>query len=304
MTANKWTERDIPDQSGRVAIVTGANSGNGLETARALAGQGAHVVLAVRDLAKGEAAVDDIAADHPSARLELVELDLALLDSVRSAAAEIRDRFEHIDLLVNNAGVFHTPRRQTADGLEIRIGTNHLGHFALTGLLADRIVGGAGSRIITVSSNAHRYRARIDFERFGMEQGRSQSAAYGRSKLANLLFTHELQRRLEAAGSPTVALAAHPGWAETEILRHFRGIRYIQPLIGPMRNSAAVGALATLRAATDPAATGGEFYGPDGWFEMRGHPVLVGSSDRSRDVELQRQVWTASENVTGVTFPI
>lgn len=304
MTANKWAEEDIPDQSGRVAIVTGANSGNGLETARALAGQGAHVVLAVRDLAKGEAATSGIKSDHPAARLELVELDLALLDSVRRAAAEIRGRFERIDLLVNNAGVFHTPRRRTSDGLEIRIGTNHLGHFALTGLLADRIFGVEESRIVTVSSNAHRYRARIDFERFGMEQGRSQSAAYGRSKLANLLFTYELQRRLEAAGSPTVALAAHPGWAETEILRHFRGIRYIQPLIGPLRNSAAVGALATLRAATDPAAAGGEFYGPDGWFEMRGHPVLVGSSDRSRDADLQRQVWAASENVTGVTFLI
>ncbi|MYA83191.1 MAG: SDR family NAD(P)-dependent oxidoreductase [Acidimicrobiales bacterium] len=304
MTVNKWTEEDIPDQSGRVAIVTGANSGNGLETARALAGRGAHVVLAVRDLAKGEAAVADIEADHPAAHLELVELDLALLDSVRSAAAEIRDRFERIDLLVNNAGVFHTPRRQTADGFEIRFGTNHLGHFALTGLLLDRLAGTPGSRIVTVSSNAHRYRARIDFDRFGLEQGRSQSAAYGRSKLANLLFTYELQRRLEAAGSPAVALAAHPGWAETEILRDFRGIRFIEPLIGPLRNSAATGALATLRAATDPAAAGGEFYGSDGWFEMRGHPVLVGSSDRSRDAELQRQVWAASENVTGVTFPI
>ncbi|MDE0496366.1 MAG: oxidoreductase [Acidimicrobiaceae bacterium] len=304
MTVNKWTEEDIPDQSGRVAIVTGANSGNGLETARALAGRGAHVVLAVRDLAKGEAAVADIEADHPAAHLELVALDLALLDSVRSAAAEIRDRFERIDLLVNNAGVFHTPRRQTADGFEIRFGTNHLGHFALTGLLLDRLAGTPGSRIVTVSSNAHRYRARIDFDRFGLEQGRSQSAAYGRSKLANLLFTYELQRRLEAAGSPAVALAAHPGWAATEILRDFRGIRFIEPLIGPLRNSAATGALATLRAATDPAAAGGEFYGSDGWFEMRGHPVLVGSSDRSRDAELQRQVWAASEDVTGVTFPI
>ena len=304
MSGQVWTADRIPDQTGRVAVVTGANSGNGLETARALAGRGALVVLAVRDLAKGEAAVADIAAGHPAARLELVELDLAWLASVRRAAAEIRDRYERIDLLVNNGGVFHTPRRQTSDGFDIRFGTNHLGHFALTGLLAERIVGVEGARIVTVSSNAHRYRARIDFERFGKEQGRSQSAAYGRSKLANLLFTYELQRRLEASGSPTAALAAHPGWAETEILRHFRGIRYLQPLMGPLRNSAATGALATLRAATDPAAAGGEFYGPDGWFEMRGHPVLVGSSDRSRDPELQQQVWAASEDVTEVTFPI
>lgn len=304
MSGRDWTADRIPDQSGRVAVVTGANCGNGLETARALAGRGALVVLAVRDLAKGEAAVADIAANHPESRLELVELDLAWLDSVHRAAAELRDRFERIDLLVNNAGVFHTPRRQTSDGFEIRMGTNHLGHFALTGLLADRIVALEGARVVTVSSNAHRYRARIDFERFGREQGRSQSAAYGRSKLANLLFTHELQRRLESAGSPAAALAAHPGWSETEILRDFRGIRFIQPLIRPMRNSAATGALATLRAATDPAAAGGEFYGPDGLFEMRGHPVLVGSSDRAHDIELQRQVWTASEDATGVTFPI
>lgn len=304
MTSNIWTSEDIPDQSGRVAVVTGANSGNGFETARALAGRGALVVLAVRDLAKGAAAVSGIKADHPAARLDLVELDLAWLDSVRSAAGEIRDRFERIDLLVNNGGVFHTPRRQTADGFEIRFGTNHLGHFALTGLLADRIVGVEGARIVTVSSNAHRYRARIDFERFGMEQGRSQSAAYGRSKLANLLFTYELQRRLEAVGSATVALAAHPGWSGTEILRDFPAIRIIRPLIGPLQHSAAMGALATLRAATDPAAVGGEFYGPDGFMEMRGHPVRVGSSDRSHDAELQRQVWSASENVSGVTFPI
>ncbi len=304
MSGQVWTAARIPDQSGRVAVVTGANCGNGLETARALAGRGALVVLAVRDLAKGEAAVAEIAADHPESRLELVELDLAWLDSVHRAAAELRDRFERIDLLVNNAGVFHTPRRQTSDGFEIRMGTNHLGHFALTGLLADRIVAVEGARVVTVSSNAHRYRARIDFERFGREQGRSQSAAYGRSKLANLLFTHELQRRLESAGSPAAALAAHPGWSETEILRDFRGIRFIQPLIRPMRNSAATGALATLRAATDPAAAGGEFYGPDGLFEMRGHPVLVGSSDRAHDIELQRQVWTASEDATGVTFPV
>ncbi len=304
MSNEPWTAARIPDQSGRMAVVTGANCGNGLETARALAGRGALVVLAVRDLAKGEAAVAEIAADHPESRLELAELDLARLDSVRRAAAELRDRFERIDLLVNNAGVFHTPRRQTSDGFEIRMGTNHLGHFALTGLLADRIVAVEGARVVTVSSNAHRYRARIDFERFGREQGRSQSAAYGRSKLANLLFTHELQRRLEAAGSRAAALAAHPGWSETEILRDFRGIRFIQPLIGPMRNSAATGALATLRAATDPAAAGGEFYGPDGLFEMRGSPVLVRSSDRANDTDLQRRVWTASEAVTGVTFPV
>ncbi|WP_419554854.1 oxidoreductase [Candidatus Poriferisodalis sp.] len=287
-----------------MAVVTGANSGNGLETARALAGRGAMVVLAVRDLDKGGTAVDAIRAEHPGADLVLQELDLASLNSVREAASAIGDRFERIDLLVNNAGVFHTPRRQTADGFEIRMGTNHLGHFAWTGLLLDRLVPVAGSRVVTVSSNAHRYRSRIDFERFGVAQGRSQSAAYGRSKLANLLFTRELQRRLVAAGAPTVALAAHPGWSETGILRHFPGIRIVHPLIGPLRHSAAMGALATLRAATDPAASGGQFYGPDGFMEMRGHPVLVPSSARSRDAELQRRLWDASQELTEVQFGV
>ena len=304
MTSDKWTAEDIPDQSGRVAVVTGANSGNGLETAKALAGRGALVVLAVRDLDKGRAAAEAIRVEHPGADLVLQEADLASLDSVREAAGAIGDRFERIDLLVNNAGVFHTPRRQTADGFEIRFGTNHLGHFAWTGLLLERLVPVAGSRVVTVSSNAHRYRSRIDFERFGVAQGRSQSAAYGRSKLANLLFTHELQRRMTAAGAETTALAAHPGWSETGILRHFPAIRIIHPLIGPLRHSAAAGALTTLRAATDPAAAGGEFYGPDGFMEMRGHPVLVPSSNRSRDVALQRRLWEASEQLTGVHFEV
>ncbi len=262
------------------------------------------VVLAVRDLDKGGAAVDALRAEHPGADLVLQELDLASLDSVRAAAVAIRDRFERIDLLVNNAGVFHTPRRQTVDGFEIRMGTNHLGHFAWTGLLLERMLPVAGSRVVTVSSDAHRYRSRIDFDRLGVAQDRSQAAAYGRSKLANLLFTYELQRRFLAAEAPTVALAAHPGWSETEILRHFPGIRIIHPLIGPLRHSAAMGALATLRAATDPAASGGQFYGPDGFMEMRGHPVLVPSSDRSRDAELQRRLWDASQELTEVSFPV
>lgn len=302
MTGTKWTADDIPDQSGRVAVVTGANSGNGFETALALAGRGALVVLAVRDLAKGSTAADAIRVEHPGAELVLQEADLASLGAVREAAAAIADRFERIDLLINNAGVFHTPRRQTADGFEIRFGTNHLGHFAWTGLLLHRLLDVTGSRVVTVSSNAHRYR--IDFERFGMPHGRSQAAAYGRSKLANLLFTYELQRRLAATGAQATALAAHPGWAETQILRHFPLIRLQQPLIRPLQQSAAAGALATLRAATDPAATGAEFYGPDGRWEMRGSPVRVESSDRSRDPELQRQMWAASEQATGVSFPV
>ena len=304
MSDDKWTAEEIPEQSGRVAVVTGANSGNGFETAKALAGRGARVMLAVRDLDKGSAAAEAIRVEHPGADLVLQEADLASLDSVREAAAAVRDQFDRIDLLVNNAGVFHTPRRQTADGLEIRFGTNHIGHFAWTGLLLERLLPVAGSRVVTVSSNAHRYRSRIDFERFGVAQGRSQSAAYGRSKLANLQFTYELQRRSAAAGAQTMALAAHPGWSETEILRDFRGIRFIHPLIGPLRNSAAVGALATLRAATDPTASGGEFYGPDGFFEMRGHPVLVPSNARSHDTALQRRLWEASEQLTGVTFRV
>ncbi|MDH3681125.1 MAG: SDR family NAD(P)-dependent oxidoreductase [Acidimicrobiia bacterium] len=304
MSDEKWTAADIGDQSGRVAVVTGANSGLGLETARELARAGAAVVLAVRTLERGKAAIDDIQADQPDAELRLQELDLASLASIRSAAEEMQANLDRIDLLINNAGVMYTPRMQTADGFEMQFGTNHLGHFAWTGLLVDRLLPVEGSRIVTVSSVGHRFRSRIDFDDLNAERGYSRVAAYGRSKLANLLFTYELQRRLASAGAETVALAAHPGGSDTELSRHIPGGRLLTPLFRPLTQSAAMGALPTLRAATAPDAAGGQYYGPDGIMETRGHPIVVESSDRSHEADTQQRLWTASEQLTGISYPI
>jgi NAD(P)-dependent dehydrogenase (short-subunit alcohol dehydrogenase family) len=304
MSDAKWTAADIPDQSGRVAVVTGANTGLGLETARELAGKGARVVLAVRNIEKGEGALTSIRESHPDADVELQQLDLASLGSVRSAAREVAARFTVIDLLINNAGVMYTPRQQTADGFEMQFGTNHLGHFAWTGLLLDKVLPANGARIVTVSSVGHRIFSKIDFDDLQAEKRYNRVSAYGRSKLANLLFTYELQRRLEAADTTTAALAAHPGGSATELGRHIPGGRLAEPLLGVFAQSAAMGALPTLRAATDPDAQGGQYYGPDGFMETRGHPVLVESSDRSHEVETQQHLWAASEEATDVTYPI
>ncbi len=233
-----------------------------------------------------------------------MQLDLASLESIRDATAEIGRRLGRIDLLINNAGVMYTPRQKTADGFEMQLGTNHLGHFAWTGLLLDHLLEVEGSRIVTVSSVGHRIRSRIDFDDLHAERRYNRVAAYGRSKLANLLFTYALQRRLEAANAETVALAAHPGGSDTELGRHMPGGRLLQPLTRLLAQSAAMGALPTLRAATDPAAEGGQYYGPDGFMESRGHPIPVASSDRSHELETQQRLWAASEELTGVTYPI
>jgi len=299
-----WTAADIPDQQGRVAVVTGASAGLGLETARELAAHGATVVMAVRNPDKGAAAAEAITATVPDARLEIELVDLASLASIRAAAERLRDRHERIDLLINNAGVMYTPRRTTADGFELQFGTNHLGHFAWTGLLLDRVLPVAGSRVVTVSSLGHRFLSRIDFDDLDAERHYLRVAAYGRSKLANLLFTYELQRRLAAAGAPTVALAAHPGGSDTELARHVPGVDWFRPALRGFAQSAAMGALTTLRAATDPGAAGGEYYGPGGFMETRGYPVLVKSSARSHDRALQERLWSVSEARTGVTPPV
>ena len=299
----KWTTAKIPDQSARTAIVTGANTGLGLETAKALAVRGAHVVLAVRNVTKGEAAAEWISRSVPDADLELQRLDLGSLASVREAAEEIRTKHERIDLLINNAGVMTPPRETTSDGFELQFGTNHLGHFALTGLLLDRLLPTVGSRIVTVSSIGHRFAPGIRFEDLQWERRYNRLQAYGQSKLANLLFTYELQRRL--IGQHTTALAAHPGGSDTELARHLPGVvQRAVPLVRPLFQEAAMGALPTLRAATDPGALGGQYYGPDGLGQQKGHPKLVTSNERSYDIELQRRLWTVSEELTGVTFPV
>lgn len=299
-----WTAQDIPDQTGRVVVVTGANSGLGLEAARELARKGAHVVMTARNMDKGADAEADIRAAVPRASLSLRQLDLASKESIRSFAESLLSDQPVIDQLYNNAGVMATPEWQTEDGFEMQFGTNHLGHYAWTGLLLDRLLPVEGSRVVTVSSVGHRIRSRIDFDDLGAERRYNRVAAYGRSKLANLLFTYELQRRLAAADESTIALAAHPGGSDTELGRHLPGSRFLIPLVRPMTQSAAMGALPTLRAATDPEATGGQYYGPDGFMETKGHPVVVTSSSRSHETGTQQRLWAASEELTGVSYPV
>ena len=300
----KWTAADIPDQTGRTAVITGANTGLGYETAAALAGRGARVVLAVRNLEKGKQAVARITAATPGAEVELQELDLTSLESVRAAAAQLRSGHDRIDLLINNAGVMYTPRSTTKDGFELQFGTNHLGHFAFTGLLLDRLVPVA-SRVVTVSSIGHRIRAAIHFDDLQWERRYSRVGAYGQSKLANLLFTYELQRRLAPHGT-TIAVAAHPGGSNTELIRNLpRPIAAASSvLVEPLMQGADLGALPTLRAATDPGVLGGQYFGPDGFQEIRGYPKVVASSAQSHDVELQRRLWAVSEELTGVVYPV
>jgi NAD(P)-dependent dehydrogenase (short-subunit alcohol dehydrogenase family) len=301
----KWTTADIPDQTGRVAVITGSNTGLGYETAAALADHGAHVVMAVRNLDKGKDAAARITASSPHADVALQELDLTSLQSIRAAADQLRADHDRIDLLINNAGVMYTPKSTTKDGFELQFGTNHLGHFALTGLLLDRLLPVAGSRIVTVSSVGHRILADIHFDDLQWERRYNRVAAYGQAKLANLLFTYELQRRLAPRGT-TIAAAAHPGMSDTELMRNMpapliSAFERVAPLIA---QDAAIGSLPTLRAATDPAVLGGQYYGPDGLGQTRGYPKIVGSSKKSHDADRQRRLWTVSEELTGVVYPV
>ncbi|WP_033320440.1 SDR family NAD(P)-dependent oxidoreductase [Streptomyces yerevanensis] len=296
----KWTERDIPEQKGRVAVVTGANTGLGFETARALADHGATVVLAVRDVDKGRQAAARMSGD-----VTVQELDLTSLESIRAAAADLHGTHTGIDLLINNAGVMNPPKQITRDGFELQFGTNHLGHFAFTGLLLDLLLPVPGSRVVTVSSVAHRIRAAIHFDDLQSERSYSRVAAYGQSKLANLMFTYELQRRLALHGT-TISVAAHPGLANTDLMRNSPAVlRVIAPVIAPLiSHKPDMGALPTLRAATDPDVRGGQYYGPDGMGEYRGHPKAVESSPESHDRTVQQRLWTVSEDLTGVKFPV
>jgi NAD(P)-dependent dehydrogenase (short-subunit alcohol dehydrogenase family) len=301
MTAT-WTSDNVPGQHGRLAVVTGANTGLGFETARVLAARGASVVLAVRDIEKGKRAAARIAGTAPGANVTVQPLDLASLESIRAAAGELRARHPAIDLLINNAGVMFTPQQTTGDGFELQLGTNHLGHFALTGLLLEQLLAVPGSRVVTASSLAHRIRARINFADLQSERSYRRVAAYSQSKLANLLFTYELHRRLSGAGT-TIAVAAHPGLAATELTRHTPAIAaYLYARL--ISQAPAMGALPILRAATDPGVLGGQYYGPGGLFGARGYPELAESSRQSRDTAIQRRLWAVSEQLTGVTFPV
>jgi NAD(P)-dependent dehydrogenase (short-subunit alcohol dehydrogenase family) len=296
---SRWDITDIPDQSGRTAVITGANTGLGYETAAALAAKGARVVLAVRTLDKGKAAADLIVRANPGADVSVQELDLTSLHSIEEAAHELRSGLDQLDLLINNAGVMMTPRSTTKDGFELQFGTNHLGHFAFTGHLLDLLVSTPLSRVVTVSSLGHRM-GRIRFDDLQSERRYTRAGAYGQSKLANLLFTYELQRRL--SDTDTIAIAAHPGGSSSELARHLPSA--VQLAFRPFEQSAELGALPTLRAATDPNASGGDYYGPGGFAELRGYPEVVESNGRSHDVDVARRLWAASEELTGVTVPV
>jgi NAD(P)-dependent dehydrogenase (short-subunit alcohol dehydrogenase family) len=304
--ADRWTVERIPDQSGRLAIVTGANSGLGLVAARELARAGAQVVLACRNLQKGESALRECEAAAPGPKLSLEELDLASLDSVRAFAERFRAEHDGLDLLINNAGVMATPRRRTADGFELQFGTNHLGHFALTGLLIGQMEGREDARVVTLSSTAHRM-GRIAFDNLGGERRYFRWRAYGQSKLANLLFALELDRRLRAAGSSIKSMAAHPGYAATN-LQH-AGPPGLDSAVMHVTNrvlaqSDEMGALPILYAATEPGLDGGTFAGPDGVLEQRGHPKPVSASGAARDEDVAGRLWDVSERLTGVRFEL
>ena len=299
---NGWDAEQIPDQSGRSAVVTGANSGLGLVTARELARAGASVVMACRNLDKGHAAVEEIRTAVPDAQVQLDELDLASLASVRGFAERFKATHEGLDLLINNAGVMGTPRRRTADGFELQFGTNHLGHFALTTALLETMEGREDARVVTLSSNAHKF-GRISFDNLNGDRHYFRWNAYGQSKLANLLFALELDRRLRAAGSTVKSLAAHPGYAATNL--QSAGPPMFDRLVMVASNaviaqSDEMGALPPLYAATQPGLEGGTYVGPDGFQEQRGHPKIVQPSGRARDPETARRLWEVSERMTAV----
>ena len=294
----KWTYHNIPDQTGTVAIVTGANAGIGYETARQLALKGAHVVMASRNEERGLEAIEKILAENPRASVELGVLDLSSLISIRRFVKSFTGKHDRLDLLVNNAGVMVPPMSVTDEGFELQIGVNYLGHFALTGLLFPLIDETSGSRIVTVSSLAHRGGI-IDLDNFRGEKHYSPWKAYEQSKLANLIFAIDLQRRLDAAGSRTKSLAAHPGWTKTDLQRHSGVTSLVTSLVGMEANQ---GALPTLRAATDFEASGGAYYGPNRFGETIGHPERAKVGNRAKDTEMARKLWAVAEEATGVRF--
>lgn len=296
---SNWSFADIPDQTGRIAIVTGASSGIGLETARMLAQKGAEVVLACRSLKKGEAALEKIRPEKPTAKLSVAELDLSDLDSVEHFAQEFRASHGRLDLLLNNAGVMVPPFGRTRQGFELQLGTNHLGHFALTGRLLPLLRATPGARVVVVSSTMQKI-GRIDFTDLNYERRPYRGwFAYGQSKLANMLFARELGRRLAAAGIDVRVTAAHPGWAATDLQRTSPFMRFWGSMLAM---TPAEGALPTLRAATDPQAQAGSFFGPKGPFELRGAPALARVPWRAQDDRVAQRLFDLSQELTGVRY--
>ena len=300
MKAEKWTTDNIPDQAGRVVIVTGSNSGIGYEAAKVLAEKHAQIIIAVRSLEKGEAARTTILASTPEAKVTVSQLDLANLQSVKLFSEKFHQQFNRLDILINNAGIMIPPYSKTVDGFESQMGTNHLGHFALTSLLYDLLSNTPGSRVTNVSSNAHNM-GKLDFDDLQWESRKYVPfKAYGDSKIANLYFTFGMARRLEQADSQVMATAAHPGLTQSNLTKSkiLRGINQV------IAENAFMGALPTLMAATETSAKNGDYFGPSGWSEWRGYPKLVHGNKLSRDEDLAKKLWDISENLTGVKFQI
>ncbi len=305
---SQWTINDIPSQQGRIALVTGANSGLGLETTRALSMKGAHVIMACRNLEKASAAQAALKATVPNASLELVQLDLASLASIREFADKIQQTHDRLDLLFNNAGVMAIPRKETSDGFEMQFGTNHLGHFALTGLLLPLLLATPQSRVVSTTSIA-RSMGKIDLADLNRKRAYGRWEAYGQSKLANLLFAFELQSRLSAIEAHTLSVAAHPGFSNTELQTTSATMtgstlesalyKIFMPVIA---QSASMGALPQLYAATAPAIRGGELIGPAGFFSMRGYPRLEPNYQREYNRSTAVRLWDASVQLTGVDY--
>jgi NAD(P)-dependent dehydrogenase (short-subunit alcohol dehydrogenase family) len=297
MTSN-WAVEHIPDLTGKVAVVTGANSGIGYEMARALARKEAMVILACRNKDKGEAAARQIRQEYPKAKAEVLQVDLAELASVRRFADKFTNHCDRLDILINNAGIMATPFARTADGFELQFATNYLGHFALAGLLLGHIIHIAGARVVTVSSWGHHFGV-IDFDNLNAEKDYDPERAYAQSKLANLLFAYELQRRFEGTGVDALAAAAHPGWTATGLPAHRPIVRMLNPLIGQKPE---MGALPALYASTASDVQGGGYYGPRSWGGLRGYPTKARSSDRSHDAAVAASLWAVSEELTGVRY--
>lgn len=304
METNNWTKTNMPDLTGKIIVVTGGNSGLGYAAVNAFAEKNAEVVLASRSIENGEKAKKEMLEKNSSAKIEVMKLDLMDLSSIKEFVENFKSKYSKLDILVNNAGIMTTPYALTKDGFESQIGTNHLGHFALTGLLFELIKSTPKSRIVTVSSIAHK-RGIMDFDNFLYENQKDYSPmkAYGRSKLSNLLFAYEMQRRLEKQGIETISVAAHPGVSNTNLAKHLENkliFKILRPLLTVMTQSAEMGALPEIRAAVDPEVKGAQFYGPEK--NMKGFPIVVESNELSHNLEDAKKLWEMSEKLTGISF--
>ena len=306
MKSKKWTIKDIPDLTGKTIIVTGANSGLGFESVKAFASKGALVIIACRSLNRGEVAKKQITESYPTSKLKVMELNLMDLESITDFVTRFKQNNTRLDVLLNNAGIMTVPYGLTKNGFESQVGTNHLGHFALTGLLVDLLKSTPKSRVVNVSSMAHK-QGFMDFDNLLFENGKEYTPmkAYGRSKLANLLFTFELQRYFDKEATDSLAVAAHPGLSNTSLARHLEGkwlFELMRPLLDRIAQPAAMGALPQIRASVDPGVKKNEFYGPSGFLEFSGYPVLVQPNKAALDMESAKRLWEISEKLTSISF--